>query len=129
MLVTLANRGPDECGWLTFPNCVLAHTRLSILDLSTGSQPMRDNRKNIVITFNGEIYNFQELRNELSAQGHVFSTRSDTEVILKAYMEYGVKCPEYLDGMFAFGIWDEDENTLLLARDRFWQKAALLCLR
>ena len=122
MLATLAQRGPDERGHLTFPNCVLAHTRLSILDLSTGSQPMYDREANIAITFNGEIYNFLELRRELEAQGHVFLTRSDTEVILKAYLQYGPACVERLDGMFAFGLWDETANRLVLARDRFGKK-------
>jgi asparagine synthase (glutamine-hydrolysing) len=122
MLVTLDKRGPDERGWTAFPNCILAHTRLSILDLATGHQPMRDNERNTAITFNGEIYNFQELRDTLSAKGYKFSTRSDTEVILKAYLEYGVDCPQHLDGMFAFGIWDEAANTLFLARDRFGKK-------
>ncbi len=122
MLATLAQRGPDERGHLTFPNCILAHTRLSILDLSTGGQPMHDREANVAITFNGEIYNFRELRRELEAQGHDFLTRSDTEVILKAYHQYGAACVERLDGMFAFGLWDEATNSLLLARDRFGKK-------
>jgi len=122
MLVTIAKRGPDEYGRLVFRDCILAHTRLAILDLSTGRQPMMDNMKKVAITFNGEIYNFKELRDELAAKGHAFSTRSDTEVILKAYLEYDIKCPEYLDGMFAFGIWDEELRRLFLVRDRFGKK-------
>ncbi|HKQ62616.1 MAG TPA: asparagine synthase (glutamine-hydrolyzing) [Candidatus Polarisedimenticolaceae bacterium] len=122
MLATLRRRGPDDRGTLAFPHCILLHTRLSILDLATGGQPMRDARRNVAITFNGEIYNFQEVKRELAARGHEFATRSDTEVILKAYLEYGSDCPQHLDGMFAFGIWDEERQTLLLARDRFGKK-------
>lgn len=120
MGATLARRGPDAHATLPFTNCVLAHTRLSILDLATGDQPMRDGTT--AVTFNGEIYNFADVRGTLTRKGHGFATRSDTEVILKAYAEYGVKCPEHLDGMFAFGIWDDRRNMLLLARDRFGKK-------
>lgn len=121
-LDTLSKRGPDDKGILTSPNCILGHTRLSIIDLSQGHQPMRDNKYDIAVTFNGEIYNYKELRTELEAKGHNFSTNSDTEVILKSYIEYGPECPKYLDGMFAFAIWDEKNQTLFLARDRFGKK-------
>jgi len=122
MLSSLRLRGPDDYGNRTFSNCVLLHTRLSILDLTTGHQPMMDNRRKVAITFNGEIYNYQELRRDLVARGHEFTTKSDTEVILKAYLEHGADCARHLDGMFAFGIWDDDEQTLFLARDRFGKK-------
>jgi asparagine synthase (glutamine-hydrolysing) len=122
MLSSLSLRGPDDRGTMAFTRCILVHTRLSILDLATGHQPMKDNTRNIAISFNGEIYNFQEVRRELVARGHQFTTKSDTEVILKAYLEYGADCPRHLDGMFAFAIWDEDRQTLFLARDRFGKK-------
>jgi len=122
MLFSLSKRGPDDKGILRFPSCTLGQTRLSILDLSGGKQPMKDNSKNIAITFNGEIYNYRELKKDLENSGHKFSTKSDTEVILKAYLKYGPDCPKFLDGMFAFAIWDEDKKTLFVARDRFGEK-------
>jgi asparagine synthase (glutamine-hydrolysing) len=121
-LQTLALRGPDDHGSMSFPRCTIAQTRLSIIDLSTGHQPMRDAKEAVAITFNGEIYNYRELRASLESLGHTFVTASDTEVILKAYIEYGEKCPEYLDGMFAFVIWDERSQELFMARDRFGEK-------
>lgn len=122
MAATLNLRGPDAHASLPFANCVLAHTRLSILDLATGDQPMQDRALPLAISFNGEIYNFAELRRALEQCGHSFATRSDTEVILKAYAEYGPGCAEHLDGMFAFAIWDERRAVLFLARDRFGKK-------
>src|SRR5487761_1978019 len=122
MLASLSKRGPDDHGTLVFPLCTLGQTRLSIIDLSGGHQPMRDNTRAMAITFNGEIYNYKELKRELEARGHAFSTNSDTEVILKTYQEYGVDCPKYLDGMFAFAIWDEERQSLFMARDRFGKK-------
>ena len=122
MLFSLSKRGPDDKGILRFPLCILGQTRLSILDLSGGKQPMKDNSKNIAITFNGEIYNYRGLKKELENSGHQFSTKSDTEVILKAYLKYGTDCPKFLDGMFAFALWDEDKKTLFAARDRFGEK-------
>ena len=121
-LVTLSKRGPDDRGILAFPACVLGQTRLSILDLSLGHQPMRDNKRDMAITFNGEIYNYTALKKELESKGHIFSTHSDTEVILKAYQEYGNNCPKHLDGMFAFAIWDNEKQSLFMARDRFGKK-------
>jgi len=122
MLGTLKKRGPDECGMIQFPNCILGHTRLSIIDLSTGKQPMADIKKRYTITFNGEIYNYKELKKSLENRGHTFLSNSDTEVIVEAYKEYGTGCLEYLDGMFAFGIWDDKKKELFLARDRFGEK-------
>ena len=122
-LLTLSHRGPDDRGSMAFDEAVLGHTRLAIIDLSpAGHQPMRDNAKNIAITFNGEIYNYKELRAELESKGYRFSTHSDTEVILKAYEEYGSDCPKYLDGMFAFVIWDDEKKQAFMARDRFGKK-------
>lgn len=126
MLDSLSRRGPDEKGVVEFSNCILGHTRLSIIDLLSGHQPMTDGR-NLTITFNGEIYNFKELREILSKSGHTFKTNSDTEVILKAYAEYGEECSKHLDGMFAFAIWDEKNQTLFMARDRFGKKPFYYC--
>ncbi|MDP3957986.1 MAG: asparagine synthase (glutamine-hydrolyzing) [bacterium] len=122
MLSSLSMRGPDDHGVERHRNCILGHTRLSILDLAQGHQPMRDGERDITITFNGEIYNYLELKTALQKRGHAFSTKSDTEVILKAYREYGEECPAYLEGMFAFAIWDEEKKTLFCARDRFGEK-------
>lgn len=122
MLGTLSKRGPDDMGVLTFPQCILGQTRLSIIDLSSGHQPMRDRKRAMAITFNGEIYNYRELKRDLEGKGYAFATNSDTEVILKSYQEYGTECPKYLDGMFAFAIWDEEKQRLFVARDRFGKK-------
>lgn len=122
-LDTLCHRGPDDRGSMVFEGAVLGQTRLAIIDLSpAGHQPMRDNTNKNVIVFNGEIYNYKELRAELETKGHTFSTHSDTEVILKAYQEYGAECPKYLDGMFAFVIWNDETKTAFMARDRFGKK-------
>jgi len=120
MLSTLNKRGPDESGVFCDKQCVLGQTRLSIIDINSGHQPMVDEK--LSITFNGEIYNFKELRRELEEKGHKFNTQSDTEVILKTYREYGNETPKYLDGMFAFAIWDSAKEELFMARDRFGKK-------
>jgi asparagine synthase (glutamine-hydrolysing) len=115
-------RGPDGCGlWLSKNSGIgLAHRRLAILDLSErGAQPMSTPDGKLRIVFNGEIYNFRELRARLQAQGHVFHSDSDTEVLLYAYREYGRAMVEHLRGMFAFVIWDEDKRGVFLARDHF----------
>ncbi len=122
MILSLSKRGPDDNGVLKFPECILGQTRLSIIDINMGHQPMRDNEKDLAITFNGEIYNYRELKKELEKIGHVFSTNSDTEVILKAYVEYGNDCPQHLDGMFSFSIWNNEKKELFIARDRFGKK-------
>ena len=118
----MANRGPDGAGaWIAPHERIgLAHRRLSILDLSeSGAQPMSTPEGRLWITFNGEIYNFRELRAGLEARGHRFRSTSDTEVLLHLYLEYGADMVRHLRGMFAFGIWDEREQTLFLARDPF----------
>lgn len=118
----LAHRGPDAEGFHADEQVTLGHRRLSIIDLSTGQQPMCDAGGSLWIVFNGEIYNFKELRRELEAKGHVFRTQSDTEVILLAYAEYGEDCVRRLQGMFAFALWDTWNKTLLVARDHIGVK-------
>ena len=121
-LPTLSKRGPDSHASLIFDGAALGHPRLAISDLATCAQPMKDNERDIAISFNGEIFNYKDLRRELEQKGHSFATTSDTEVILKAYNEYGDRCPEYLDGQFAFAIWDNDRKRLFMTRDRFGEK-------
>jgi asparagine synthase (glutamine-hydrolysing) len=120
---TLVHRGPDGGDVWVKGNVGLAHRRLAIIDLSTAaSQPMSNEDGSVWITFNGEIYNFQELRKELEGRGRIFRTHSDTEVIIHAYEEYGRGCLDRLRGMFAFAIWDGRTRTLFLARDRVGKK-------
>ena len=122
MVALLAHRGPDDSGTWTEGETALGMTRLAIIDLHTGRQPMTDASGSLVIVFNGEIYNFRSLRAELEARGRRFRTQSDTEVILGAYAEYGEECVARLRGMFAFAIWDRSRRTLFLARDRLGKK-------
>ncbi len=122
---TMAHRGPDSMGlwWSEDSRVGLGHRRLSIIDLSElGSQPMHDSSERLTIVFNGEIYNHRTLREELIAYGHQFQSRSDTEVILAAYKNWGVECLSHLNGMFAFAIHDSDRHVLFLARDRAGEK-------
>jgi len=122
MCQTIVHRGPDDEG-IYAKGCVgLGMRRLSIIDLCTGQQPIHNEDRSIWVVFNGEIYNFPELRPELEADGHRFYTQSDTEVIVHLYEEYGADCVNRLRGMFAFALWDEAKQTLLLARDRFGKK-------
>ena len=118
MLETIRHRGPDDEGIYTAPQVGLGHRRLSIIDLSAGHQPLSNEDGTVWIVFNGEIYNYQELRKELITGGHVFKTQSDTEVIVHLYEQYGDQCVEKLRGMFAFAIWDDRQKLLFLARDR-----------
>jgi asparagine synthase (glutamine-hydrolysing) len=118
MLDTIRHRGPDDQGVYLSPQVGLGHARLSIIDLNSGHQPLSNEDGTIWIVFNGEIYNFRELRSFLLAKGHAFKTQSDTEVIVHMYEELGPQCVEKLRGMFAFAIWNESTKTLLLARDR-----------
>ncbi len=124
MTDTLNHRGPDACGvYISTDSCCgLGHARLSIIDLDGGSQPMTNEDKTIWLTFNGECYNFAELKTKLIAAGHIFKTNSDSEVIIHLYEQYGQSCVEHLRGMFAFAIWDDKNKTLFLARDRMGQK-------
>jgi asparagine synthase (glutamine-hydrolysing) len=119
---SLFHRGPDEGGLHLHPGIGLGHRRLSIIDLSTGQQPLYNEDHSVVVVFNGEIYNFQELVPELQALGHVFRTRSDTEVIVHAWEAWGEDCVQRFRGMFAFAIWDANRETLFLARDRMGVK-------
>jgi asparagine synthase (glutamine-hydrolysing) len=116
-------RGPDDQGVYINGNVGLGHSRLSIIDLETGDQPMYSEDKKIVIVFNGEIYNFKELKLDLIAEGHKFNTNSDTEVILKLYENKGLDITlDYLEGMFAFAIHDVEKSKVIIARDRFGEK-------
>ncbi len=118
----LVHRGPDDEGYYEHENVGLAMRRLSIIDLSTGHQPISNEDGSLWIVFNGEIYNFQELRERLLAKGHVFKTKSDTEAILHLYEEKGTDFPKELRGMFAVAIWDSRRKRLVLARDRIGKK-------
>ncbi|HKZ73103.1 MAG TPA: hypothetical protein VJ011_03510, partial [Steroidobacteraceae bacterium] len=118
----IRHRGPDDDGFHVEPGVGLGHRRLSIIDLSGGHQPIGNEDGSVVVVFNGEIYNFQELARELAAAGHSFRTRSDTEVIVHAWEEWGARCVERFSGMFAFALWDRKRQTLFLARDRLGKK-------
>ncbi len=122
MGASLAHRGPDGEGYFVENGLALGHRRLSIIDLETGAQPMANEDGSLVIVFNGEVYNFLELRPELERLGHRFRTRSDTEVLLHLYEQYGGAMTDRLNGMFAFAIWDRRKGELFLARDRFGKK-------
>src|ERR1700682_3334845 len=115
-------RGPDEGGYHIEPGLGLGHRRLSIIDVSTGQQPLYNEDRSVVVIFNGEIYNFQDLIPELAALGHAFRTKSDTEVIVHAWEAWGEACVERFRGMFAFALWDRNQETLFLARDRLGVK-------
>ncbi|MFM6854161.1 MAG: XrtA/PEP-CTERM system amidotransferase [Sphingopyxis sp.] len=122
MLAPMQHRGPDGQGVWHAPGVVLGHLRLSIIDVAGSPQPMHSADGRLSIVFNGEIYNFQELRRELAGRGHHFRTDGDTEVILAAYAQWGVGALSRLDGMFAFALFDAQDQSLLLARDRFGVK-------
>ncbi|MBV9122527.1 MAG: asparagine synthetase B, partial [Planctomycetes bacterium] len=114
----LVHRGPDDEGFYLNCQAGLAQRRLSIIDLSTGRQPLSNEDGSVWVTFNGEIYNFQELRADLEGRGHCFATHSDTEVIVHAYEQFGPEAVRRFRGMFAFALWDAKQQILLLARDR-----------
>jgi asparagine synthase (glutamine-hydrolysing) len=126
MTDTMSLRGPDAEGMWTGPNTALGHRRLSIIDLEGGVQPAVTTHgrhdEAVVLVYSGEVYNFQELRSELTGRGHRFHTRSDTEVVLRSYVEWGAACVERFNGMFAFAIWDAAREELVLARDRIGVK-------
>jgi asparagine synthase (glutamine-hydrolysing) len=132
MAGAIAHRGPDDEGFLDARTrdgvyrIGLAHRRLSIIDLSTGHQPLGNETGSVQIVFNGEVYNFESLRDELVALGHAFRTRSDTETIVHAYEQWGTACVDRFRGMFAFAIWDADSQRLVIARDRFGKKPVFL---
>lgn len=133
MAAAIAHRGPDDEGFFHAEAdhgawCIgLAHRRLAIIDLAAGHQPIGNEDGSVQIVFNGEIYNFQDLRAELEAAGHRFATHSDTETIVHAYEQWGEDCVARLRGMFAFALWDGSRQRLVLARDRFGKKPLYLC--
>jgi asparagine synthase (glutamine-hydrolysing) len=127
MTRVLEHRGPDDAGFhvASYEDGVsigLGFRRLSIIDLDTGNQPIANEDGSVLVVFNGEIYNFRELRAELEARGHRFATNADTEVLVHLYEDLGTRCVERLNGMFAFAIWDQTERRLILGRDRFGKK-------
>ncbi|MFY9621668.1 MAG: asparagine synthase (glutamine-hydrolyzing) [Pyrinomonadaceae bacterium] len=121
----IRHRGPDEDGFYFCDGAGLAMRRLAIIDLKSGQQPIHNRDRTKWLIFNGEIYNYRELREQLEKLGHVFYTNSDTEAVIAAYDQYGTDCPKHLRGMFAFAIWDEREQSLFLARDRVGKKPLL----
>src|SRR4051812_39643079 len=132
MLQAIAHRGPDDQGWCAFRgtstghSVFLGHRRLAIIDPLGARQPMCDAAAGLALTFNGEIYNFRELRAELRGFGYSFALDSDTEVLLRAYQHWGAGVVHHLRGMFAFAIWDGRNERLFLARDRFGEKPLFL---
>src|SRR5688572_16193584 len=116
------HRGPDDGDLHVEPGVGLGHRRLSIIDLSTGRQPLFNEDGSVAVVFNGEIYNYRQLAAELAAAGHAFRTRSDTEVIVHAWEQWGEQCVTRFRGMFAFALWDRNRATLFLARDRLGVK-------
>jgi len=121
----IRHRGPDDDGFYFSDGVGLAMRRLAIIDLAHGQQPIHNQDRTAWIVFNGEIYNYRELREELEKLGHQLYTNSDTEAIVHAYDQWGIDCPKYLRGMFAFAIWDERTKSLFLARDRVGKKPLL----
>ena len=122
MCRVIAHRGPDDQGVMVEGEVALGMRRLSIIDLAGGHQPIAGEDGKVTVVFNGEIYNYRELQNDLEARGHRFQTHSDTEAIVHAYEEYGAACVDHFRGMFAFAIWDARERKLFIARDRVGKK-------
>ena len=118
----IRHRGPDDAGYHVQGGCAIGMRRLSIIDLSTGHQPMANEDESVWVVFNGEIYNYQELRRDLIARGHRFVTNSDTETLVHLYEEEGTEGLRRLRGMFAYAIWDARRRRVFLARDRFGKK-------
>ncbi len=127
MTKSLSHRGPNEEGIKIFENIGIGHRRLSIIDISSGGQPLSNETGEIWITFNGEIYNYKELKSELLKKGHAFKTDSDTEVIVHLYEEYENGCVNKLEGMFAFAVYDRRKNVIFIARDRMGEKPLFYC--
>ena len=118
----LVHRGPDGEGFHCRKNLALGHRRLAIIDIDLGIQPMYNDDRSIALVLNGEIYNYLEIRDELKALGHRFHTNSDTEVVIRAYEQWGTGCQEKFNGMWAFSIWDENQQRLFISRDRIGEK-------
>ena len=129
MITSLVHRGPDDEGRHVEEAVSLGMRRLSVIDVAGGRQPIWNETRTVCVVMNGEIYNFQELRDRLIAQGHRFETKSDTEVLVHLYEEHGDACVEHLRGMFAFAIWDREQQVLLLARDRLGIKPLFYALQ
>jgi len=127
MAGALAHRGPDEFGLYRDNDAGLSHARLSIIDLATGQQPLTNERETLWISFNGEIFNYLELRDELAARGHTFRTRSDTEVIVHAYEEWGDEAFRRMNGQWAVALWDAERRSLVLARDPLGVRPLYVC--
>src|SRR5678815_3021928 len=125
MCAAISHRGPDDDGFYVNGPVGLGMRRLAIIDLKSGQQPIHNQDRTAWIVFNGEIYNYLELRAKLEKLGHTFYTNSDTEAIVHAYDQYGADCPKHLRGMFAFAIWNETNQELFLARDRVGKKPLL----
>ena len=123
----IVHRGPDEHGYFVDDHCAFGHRRLSIIDLSSGQQPMHSPDGSVHLIYNGEIYNYRSIRAELEAKGYQFRTQSDTEVIVLGYLEWQEHCIEKLNGMFAIALWDDRRRQLLLARDRVGKKPLYYC--
>ena len=130
---SLRHRGPDDDGYYQDSQASLAMRRLSIIDLHTGQQPITNETGDVWVVYNGEIYNYRELRSELERRGHIFKTQTDTEVIVHAYEQYGDDCVNRFNGMFSIALWDQRRRRLLLARDRlgikplyYWQSQSSL---
>src|SRR3954454_23960064 len=128
MAYAIRHRGPDDDGFYVSGNIGLGFRRLSIIDLGLGHQPMADSEEKIWLVFNGEIYNFKELRAELETLGHRFRTNSDTEVIIYAYKQWGEDLLLKLNGMFGLAVWDSEREKLILARDRMGIKPVYYAL-
>ena len=126
-LTQLKSRGPDAQASCQGPNWIIGHTRLSIIDLSGGVQPMQDDTTGVTLSYNGEIYNYKSLRKELESKGHSFKTDSDTEVLLRSYLQWGVECSSKLLGCFAFAVLDPLKNKLVIIRDRLGVKPVYYC--
>jgi len=112
------HRGPDDSGYVTDRNTGLGHRRLSIIDLSSGHQPMTNEDGQVIVVYNGEIYNYKEIKEDLLSRGHVFRTDCDTEVIVHGYEEWGTDCLQKFNGMFAFLLFDKKRKLLWAVRDR-----------
>src|ERR1043165_4582327 len=122
MTRAIAHRGPDGEGFFFGAGVGLGHRRLAIIDVAGGQQPILNEDESVALVFNGQIYNYRALREELLAAGHIFRTQSDTEVIVHAWEEWGASCVKRLRGMFAFALYDGRRNVLFLARDRLGKK-------
>src|SRR5215210_1107706 len=129
MCEAIVHRGPDSRGIHTAPGLGLGIQRLRVIDLVTGDQPIANENGTVTVVLNGEIYNYRELRKDLERRGHRFSTRTDTEVIVHLYEEFGPDLVHHLHGMFGFAVWDSERRRLVLGRDRLGKKPLFYALR